>query len=154
MRNSIPVSTSSSLPTSIKSLYPARVYNWAGEMMSEFSKTVVHTYWATIYIGFKNVDTGKVHNINKARNVCSDYVNKIGLCVTLTPTEYVYSSDRNEIRGEIGAMVGLINNPRFPVEPEVIEERAIGLAEILKEKLEQHRVTIQFPDKTIMLSDV
>ncbi len=115
-------------------------------------KNVVPTYWATIFIGFKNVDTGQVYNIDVARKICSDYVNREKLCVTFTPTEYIYSSKRNELRGEIGAIIGLINYPRFPVEPNVIEEHAIALAEILQKELEQHRVTIQFPDKTIMLS--
>ena len=114
--------------------------------------TVVPTYWATICVGLKNVDTGKVFSINVVREICSDYVNKMGLCVTITPTEYIYSSNKDHL-SEIGAMVGFINYPRFPVEPEVVEKHAIGLAEILKEKLEQHRVTVMFPDKTVMLSD-
>lgn len=112
-------------------------------------KKTAPTYWATIFIGFKDVDTGHVHSLMKARKICSDYVNELELCVTLTPTEYIYS----EHKGEVGAMIGLINYPRFPMEPGVIEEHAIKLAEILKEKLDQHRVTIQFRDKTIMLGD-
>ena len=115
--------------------------------------TTVPSYWATIFIGFKNVDTGHVHSIDFVRKICSDYVNKVKLCVTLTPTEFIYSSERDELRGEVGAIIGLINYPRFPVVQELIERRAMDLANILKEKLEQYRVTVQFPDRFVMLSD-
>lgn len=116
--------------------------------------TEVDTYWASIFVGFKNSETEEIHSIDEVRKICSDYVNEIGLCVTITPTEYVYSDFKTmDYRGETGAIVGLINYPRFPSSPKSIRKCAIDLAEDLKEKLEQHRVTVQFPDDTVMLGE-
>ena len=119
----------------------------------------VETYWAKIFVGFKNVDVDKIpvlpDPMNTTRRICSEYVNSVGLCVTLAPTEYVYStdSDANEYSGEPGVEIGLINYPRFPSEPQKIREQALELARILKATLEQHRVTVMFPDETIMLGE-
>lgn len=131
----------------------------------------VNTFWANIFVGLKNVDTGVIHSLDKARELCSNYVNSVGLCVTFTETEYIYStsplSDMKEpesvvgllyraegYRAEPGFVVGLINYPRFPAESKKIREQALVLARILKKSMEQHRVTIMFPDETVMLGEV
>jgi hypothetical protein len=54
---------------------------------------------------------------------------------------------------EDGYIVGLINYPRFPKDQEDIRKYAFTLAKLLKDKLEQKRVSIVFPDKTVMLED-
>lgn len=113
----------------------------------------VDTYWANIFVGFKNMETGEVYDIAKARKVCSDYANSVGLCVTLTPTEYIYTSKEGELRGEAGVIVGLINYPRFPAVPSEIRHHASVLAKKLKEVYEQYRVTIMFPDETVMFGE-
>lgn len=119
------------------------------------NKINVPTFWATIFVGLKNVKTGKVHTVDRVRYLCSEYVNEVGLCVTLTETEYIYSSDHGEgYAGESGVMVGFINYPRFPSDSNIIRERALGLARILKKALNQHRVTVQFPDETVMLGEI
>lgn len=46
-----------------------------------------------------------------------------GLCVTLTPTTYIYTGGE-----EVGFIVGLRNYPRFPSTPECLETRARALA--------------------------
>lgn len=116
---------------------------------------IVDTFWATIYVGFKNVDTGRIYPLGFVSRICSEYVNEEGLCITLTPTEYIYSNSHEKgYAGESGAMIGLINYPRFPTEPEKIKEKALELARILKEALDQHRVTVMFPDETIMLGEL
>jgi len=112
------------------------------------------TFWATIFVGFKNTETKKVHSIDMVRELCSKYVNDVGLCVTVTENEYIYSNDHGEgYAGEPGVMVGLINYPRFPAGPTKIREQALELARILKEALEQHRVSVLFPDETVMLGE-
>jgi hypothetical protein len=106
------------------------------------------TYTATIYCGLKEGYDGTTYALTFAEQLCWKFVNKIGLCVTVTPTKFYYKDGYED-----GVIVGLINYPRFPVTEQVIYERAVELAEILKDELRQNRVSIVFPDKTIMLGD-
>jgi hypothetical protein len=75
-------------------------------------------------------------------------VDTVGLCVTVTDTLFVY------VHGsEPGLIVGLINYPRFPDTPEGIEGKALALAESLMRVCRQIRVSVVFPDKTVMLEN-
>jgi hypothetical protein len=79
-----------------------------------------------------------------ARQACARYCTEIGLCVTVTPTTFVYTGGAEE-----GVCVRLINYPRFP---EPVEERmakAAALAELLVEALCQKSYSIEYPDETI-----
>lgn len=107
----------------------------------------VPTFTATVYAGFRERETGRLHAIDEAREVCRAYADEVGLCVTLTPAEYVYTGG-----GEPGCAVGLINYPRFPAEPEAIRAHALEIARRLLDALGQMRVTVVFPDETVMLS--
>lgn len=107
----------------------------------------VPTFTAAIYAGFKERETGRLHTIDEAREVCRAYCDEVGLCVTLTPTEYVYTDG-----GEPGCVVGLINYPRFPSDAETIRAHALTLARRLLAALGQMRMTAVFPDETVMLS--
>lgn len=81
---------------------------------------------------------------------CNDFCDYHGLCVTVTPTEFVYTGGR-----EKGSIIGLINYPRFPSTPEAIFARAEELALSLLEHLRfppQQSCTIQAPDKTLWIS--
>lgn len=79
--------------------------------------TTVKTFTATIYVGllekydeFGNEFTGGIlHTIDQVEEVCQGYCNGAGLCVTVTPTKFIYTK-----RWEPGCIVGLINYPRFP----------------------------------------
>ncbi len=125
--------------------------------------TKVETYWAKIFLGCKNTETGVQHSLDVASRACSEYVNSADLCVTFTPTHYIYNGARKEhfdvlhqespFCCEGGVIIGMINYPRFPMKPEEIREKALELALILKVKLEQRRVTVMFPDETVMLGD-
>ena len=106
----------------------------------------VDTFTATIYIGFKERDTGVVHSIEECWVICQEFVNNVGLCVTVTPTEYIYTNGN-----EPGAAIGLINYPRFPSEPDVILFHAVALGTILLEAFDQYKVSIVCPNKTYML---
>lgn len=130
----------------------------------------VNTFWANIFVGLKNVETGVIHSLDEARELCSNYVNSVDLCVTFTSTEYIYSTSPSSssmkepesvvgllgegYTAEPGFVVGLINYPRLSAEPKKIREQALGLARILKRSMEQQRVTIMFPDETVMLGEV
>jgi hypothetical protein len=105
------------------------------------------TFTATIYVGTYNKDTGKKVSVKKLRAVCQQYCDEIGLCVTVTETEFIYTGDR-----ERGIAVGLINYPRFPASEKEIIRKAISLAERLMESAKQYKVSVVFPDETVMLS--
>lgn len=82
-----------------------------------------------------------------ARIVCREFCDKEGLCVTVTPTSYVYTGGE-----EAGVIVGLINYPRFPAAPGMIFATAKALAEELCQKLGQESFSIQTPDATFWTS--
>ena len=86
-------------------------------------------------------------NYELARFWAQQYCDEVGLCVTLTKTEYVYT---NGI--EHGVIIGLINNPQVPRTFEFITEKATDLAEFLLEKLIQKSYSIQTPEETITIS--
>lgn len=73
-------------------------------------------------------------------------LNEVGDCVTVTPTHFRYVDGE-----EPGVIIGWINYPRFPREPEEIKERAFNLAKHLMMMLNQERMSITTPDETYML---
>lgn len=106
----------------------------------------VKTFTATIYVGTKRERYSEVRPIDIARNKLQEYVNRVGFCVTLTPTEYIYTNG-----SEPGFAIGLINYPRFPADMESIRGKAIEIALEMLETFEQFKVSIVFPDETVML---
>lgn len=93
----------------------------------------VKTYTATIYIA------GDLHEAKTCiRRFCMS-----GLCVTVTPTTFVYTAGAEE-----GVAVGLINYPRFPKTNEEIWEKAISLGMNLMDTLCQRSFCVVTPDKT------
>ena len=111
--------------------------------------TTVPTYQATIYCGLRESYGGVIHSTEYAGQICKEYVDSIGLCVTVTKTEFIYNGGR-----EPGVIIGLINYPRFPMKPEVIRLRAITLATLLKDAFNQKRVTVVCTDRTFMLGEI
>jgi hypothetical protein len=82
-----------------------------------------------------------------ARKVCRDLCDMIGLCVTVTPTTYVYTGGE-----EAGVIIGLINYPRFPSQQVLLEDKAILLAKELREELGQESFSVQTPTTTTWFS--
>lgn len=110
----------------------------------------IPTYWANIYVGLRegyNVNMPE-HDIDEVRELCEDYCDEMKLGVTVTPTQFIYVGG-----SEGGAIVGLVNYPRFPREDMEIRHLALELAETLKNSLGQQRVSIVFPDETVMLGE-
>lgn len=106
----------------------------------------VTTFTAQIYVGLKNTYTGEVLGENLLWDVCQKYCDEVGFCVTFTKTNYIYSNGN-----EPGVIVGIINYPRFPTTPLFIKERALILAKLLQKEAKQHKVSVVFPDETIMI---
>lgn len=107
----------------------------------------VDKFSVSIYVGLQVRDSGIIHSITEVENICQTYCNRRGFCVTVTPTKYVYSNG-----WESGAIVGLINYPRFPENQESLTNAAMELATELMIGLDQKRVTIDFPTHTTMLT--
>jgi len=101
-----------------------------------------------IWVGLREGYSTIVYPIDDVRKICDEYVNEIGDCVTITPTEFRYVGG-----GEAGVIVGYINYPRFPRTEEEITKRALDLAERLREGLGQIRVSVTTPEKTYMLEE-
>jgi hypothetical protein len=108
----------------------------------------VPTFTATIYVGFSGTSDDTFW-LYRAHALCRAYCDEIGLCVTVTPTRFVYTDG-----GEDGCAVGLINYPRFPSTREQIKERALVLAERLRVEFVQKRVSVVFTDETVTLGDM
>lgn len=79
-----------------------------------------------------------------ARQICRDFCDEVGFCVTVTATSYVYTGGEEE-----GVIVGLINYPRFPKSQAELADKALRLANRLREGLGQESYSIQYPDTTV-----
>lgn len=108
----------------------------------------VATWTSQIYIGLREGYSETVHSISEVHEHCQEYVDAVGLCVTVTPTTFVYRDG-----SEPGAIVGLINYPRFPSDAHVIRHHARTLAQKLKDAFNQNRVTIVSSDLTEMIGN-
>lgn len=78
-----------------------------------------------------------------AKIVCREYCDNVGFCVTVTPTEYVYSNGQ-----ESGVIIGLINYPRFPSDPITLMLHAREIGDLLLDRLRQQSYTIETPETT------
>lgn len=108
----------------------------------------IPSYNIQIWVGLREQYTEKVHSLESVRTICDTWVNHIGDCVTITPTEFRYVDG-----SEPGVIVGYINYPRFPRSEYEINSRSIRLAEKLMIGLNQNRVTITTPIESIMLTN-
>ena len=104
------------------------------------------TFTATIYCGLKLGYDGPITPIEEVRAACQAYVDRVGLAVTFTPTDYLYTKG-----SEPGVAIGLINYPRFPSESIKIKDHALAIASIAKDVAKQQRVTVVCSDETFML---
>lgn len=80
---------------------------------------------------------------NKALAGCREYCDAVGFCVTVTPTEYVYTDG-----SEKGVIVGLINYPRFPSGPLTLLLHAREIGDLLLDRLDQQSYSIETPETT------
>jgi len=113
--------------------------------MKKVAKTV-KSYTANIYVGFQEGYDGKIHTIEEAINIAQEYCNSAGYGLTVTPTTFIYKDGRED-----GCIIGLINYPRFPTVPEVIQHHAFRLADIFLEEFKQNRISFVCEDITFMV---
>ena len=106
------------------------------------------TYNATIYVGLQQRYNGHVHPIQTVENICQNYCDLVGLCVTVTSTTFIYTHGK-----ESGATVGFIHYPRFPEDTGRVRRHAIELAKQLKEECGQRGVSVVLSDETIWIAD-
>lgn len=106
------------------------------------------TFTATIFVGRRVRRTSEVLPEEVAIRVVQEYCDSVGWCVTVTPTLFVYKNG-----SEPGFAIGVINYPRFPSSFDELERRTLELAERLQVALQQLRVSVVFPDRTVMLTD-
>ena len=108
----------------------------------------VDSYSVSLYVGFKNITDGSSKNINLAKQICQKYCDEVGMCVSVTPTTYIYTNGVED-----GCIVGFINYPRFPQTQEQILTHAKNIGCLLKDGYKQCKISIDTPDKTIMIGD-
>jgi hypothetical protein len=66
-----------------------------------------------------------------------------GLCVTVTPTHFIYAGGE-----ETGFVVGLVNYPRFPNTPQELWDYATAIADALIIRTKQWSALVIAPDKS------
>lgn len=88
--------------------------------------------------------SGPIQNIKDA---CRGFCLERGLCVTVEPTTFIYTGGEEE-----GAVIGLVNYPRFPQSPDEVNRVAGDLACEILEKCYQHSVLIVRPDVTTWIT--
>jgi hypothetical protein len=79
-------------------------------------------------------------DIEVAKQVCREFCMTEGFCVTVTPTNYIYTGGE-----EAGFVVGAINYARFPGSRYALEEKTQRLAELLMVRCCQHSYTVFGP---------
>lgn len=92
------------------------------------------TYWVKIYL------SGPLEVIEQT---CRQECLEAGLCVTVDPTKFIYTGGE-----ETGAVIGLINYPRFPSQTSELTERARKLAKRLLDATCQLSVLVMTPEST------
>ncbi len=107
-----------------------------------------NTYEVKIFVGLKDCINNIQYGYEALQKICQNYVDEHELCLTITKTQFMYANGN-----EYGAIVGLINYPRFPDSEGNIKKYAIQLAKIFKKQFKQRRMSIMFPGTTIMLEE-
>jgi len=108
----------------------------------------VKTVEVKIFLGLKKGYTESYKSIQQLYNFLRIYCTKYKLAVSITPTRYIYVNGEED-----GAIIGLINYPRFPSNKKKIKKRALHLAEELMYEFKQYRVSVMLNDKTYMLEN-
>jgi hypothetical protein len=98
----------------------------------------VRTYWVRIYMA---------GDIDRAKNIISDYVWENPQCANVYETEYIYTGGR-----EKGFCAEFINYPRFNMAKSKIYRDAEMLAERLMNGLNQISYTIESSNMSVFYS--
>jgi hypothetical protein len=104
-------------------------------------------YEVDIYVGMKEIATDKIFSYEDLDKLLQEECDS-GLCVSVFPCKYIYK-DGNEI----GAIVRLINYPRFPKLKVEILNRAMQIARKIKREFKQLRMSISDGADIFMLEE-
>lgn len=110
----------------------------AQEKLSRIKTVRVKSYRVTVFIA---------GDFELAKIACRKFCDEMGECVTVEPTDYIYTGGQ-----EAGVRVGFINYGRFPRSRKVIFHRARTMARWLLLALEQESVSVVASDRTEWLS--
>ena len=107
----------------------------------------VHTYEARLYLGSRERYHGRTFREEELVEVIGRYQkgHEHSMPLRVTPTNFVH-----EEYSEAGWEVAAINYPRWPKSTEAIHAFMEGLAEYLIDVLKQNRISVVYPDTTIM----
>jgi hypothetical protein len=81
------------------------------------------------------------------KQVCRKECMEQGLCVTVEPTTYIYTGGEEQ-----GAVIGLVNYPRFPCTEVALEKRARKLAMEILIATHQHSIMVMTNKRTSWFS--
>jgi hypothetical protein len=87
--------------------------------------------------------------VNEAKQIIRKEVLKGGLCVTITPVDYLYLGGE-----ESGYVVGLLQYPRYPESQESLRDKARHLMQLLLEGTFQKSGLMVTPELTEWVSIV
>ena len=107
-----------------------------------------NTFKCNIYLGLKEGYDGIQHSAEEVENTLQEYVNRVGLCVTITPTRYVYTDGQED-----GVIIGLINYPRYPKYEDDLRALAMEIGRLVLNTFNQNRVTVEYPDMSLTLEN-
>lgn len=99
--------------------------------------------WAETY----TVDIFVAGVLADAKRICQAHCLDVGLCVTISPTDFIYTGG-----SERGVRIGLVNYPRFPKPQDEVWGQAELLACKLIEGLYQHSALLVASDHTLWIT--
>ncbi len=114
----------------------------------DFTTTYATRYQAQIFIGLKNRLTGKTATYKTLHKYITRACKQLPLCVSVTPTIYIYPTGQEQ-----GAIIGIINYPRFPESNSELSKKVDILALQLLFDLKQCRISYITPAGVVMLSN-
>ena len=105
-----------------------------------FHRVNVESYEVSVYIGGDFL-------IRDAESVAQSFCDRIGMCVSISKTRFVYTGGACS-----GVRVGFINYGRFPSTRGDIFRAAVELAEIMVCELGQDSASVVATDRTVWIS--
>ena len=103
------------------------------------------TFYANIYMGLTRGYEGEEIDRKEVETYLSFFSNKHQIGITVTDTHFIYPSGE-----EKGVCLGIIDYPRYPVGSKKIRIISEGLVDDLLDLFDQERITVVYPDTTIM----
>lgn len=82
-------------------------------------------------------------DVGVVRQACREHTLEAGLCVTVAPCDFVYTGG-----AEAGALVRLVNYPRFPSTGQELWGKAVRLGELLMRRCCQTSFLLVADDRT------